>query len=282
MNPFTCQISVDCAGQILVFQFIMNSVRYFPIAGLVFLILWIIKKQTWKGYQIQDTPPGQVKHEIYSSWITLFVFIGVAFTSTMLGKLHVTQTYFELGKYPLWYLPLSFGLLTVWHETWFYWMHRAIHTRLLYKVVHLAHHKSVNPSPFAAYSFSAFEAFGESIYIFLFLLVVPLHPIVILTQAMYAMIMNIWWHSGYEVFPSGFTTGRFTKWINTSTHHNMHHSKVKANFSLYFNFWDRILGTNHPDYDSYFESVVAKRKTQSPITTVSQEVSSPSARAILQ
>ena len=29
---------------------------------------------------------------------------------------------------------------------------------------------------------------------------------------------------------------------------------------FYFNFWDRICGTNFPNYDEYFEGVVARRR----------------------
>jgi hypothetical protein len=33
------------------------------------------------------------------------------------------------------------------------------------------------------------------------------------------------------------------------THHAQHHEKFRANFGLYFNVWDRLMGTNHRDYE---------------------------------
>ncbi|MGL4598343.1 MAG: sterol desaturase family protein, partial [Bacteroidia bacterium] len=67
-------------------------------------------------------------------------------------------------------------------------------------------------------------------------------------------------HLGYELFPRKFVRHGLFKWSNTSTHHNMHHRLVKCNYGLYFNFWDRILGTNHADYEKHFEEVVDGRE----------------------
>jgi sterol desaturase/sphingolipid hydroxylase (fatty acid hydroxylase superfamily) len=39
----------------------------------------------------------------------------------------------------------------------------------------------------------------------------------------------------------------------------MHHRLVKCNYGLYFNIWDRLMGTNHPDYEKSFNEVVKKR-----------------------
>jgi sterol desaturase/sphingolipid hydroxylase (fatty acid hydroxylase superfamily) len=36
------------------------------------------------------------------------------------------------------------------------------------------------------------------------------------------------------------------------THHALHHEKFGANFGLYFNVWDRLMGTNHRDYECRF------------------------------
>jgi sterol desaturase/sphingolipid hydroxylase (fatty acid hydroxylase superfamily) len=40
----------------------------------------------------------------------------------------------------------------------------------------------------------------------------------------------------------------------------MHHKYVNSNFGLYFNIWDRVMGTNHERYHEEFEAVVSKRK----------------------
>jgi len=72
--------------------------------------------------------------------------------------------------------------------------------------------------------------------------------------------MNVMGHLGYELFPKGFASHRLFKWHNTSTHHNMHHRLVKCNYGLYFNFWDRVMSTNHPAYEESFDQVVEQRE----------------------
>ena len=262
MEVFNCEFSWGCMGQIAGFQLFMNTMRYYPVAGLVFLFAWVYGKRRFIGARIQQKWPDAAKiwHEIRWSFVTLVVFVGVATSSVTMGKLGLNRVYMDFDEFGWGWAIASLLMVTVWHETWFYWMHRLVHRKPWFKLIHLTHHRSTNPSPFAAYAFNGYEAFLEAIYLPLFVLLVPMHPMVILVHVGYAMIMNIWWHSGYEVFPSGWTRGRFTRWINTSTHHNMHHSHFNGNFSLYFNFWDRICGTNFPSYDEYFEAVVERRR----------------------
>jgi sterol desaturase/sphingolipid hydroxylase (fatty acid hydroxylase superfamily) len=46
--------------------------------------------------------------------------------------------------------------------------------------------------------------------------------------------------------------------LNTPTNHIMHHEKMRGNYGLYFNFWDRLMGTNHPDYEHRFEEITSR------------------------
>jgi lathosterol oxidase len=40
----------------------------------------------------------------------------------------------------------------------------------------------------------------------------------------------------------------------------MHHQYFRGNYGLYFNIWDRMMGTNHPDYEKRFYAVTTRRK----------------------
>ena len=262
--PFQCELSYECLLKVSSYQLFMNFVRYYPIAGLAFLLFYLWKKDSFQRFRIQDKFPNwdKVKFEIKQSAVTLFVFTIIGVTVFILNKLGVIHT--KLYKDPTLYggvpyMVLSFVLVTVWHETWFYWWHRWMHHKKLYKLVHLTHHLSVNPSPLAAYNFHWIEAFIEAIYLALFLLVVPMYFPVFLFHTFYAMVLNIWWHLGYEFFPKGWASHPIFKWINTSTHHNLHHQKFNGNYSLYFNFWDRMMGTNFTYYETKFNEIVAKR-----------------------
>ncbi|MDZ4727704.1 MAG: sterol desaturase family protein [Leptospira sp.] len=265
-GPVQCELVMDCVTKIGSVQLFLNFIRYYPIAGFAFVLFYLWKKDFFEPFHIQKLYPkmDKVWKEFRQSAITLIVFTLVALTNIILAKAKIipSKVYFgEINGLGAWaYLIFSFVLITIWHETWFYWMHRFAHLKKVYPHVHSEHHQSVNPSPLAAYRFQITEAFLESVYIVIFVMVVPIHFPVLIFHTFYAMVLNIWWHLGYEFFPKGFASHKLTKWINTSTHHNMHHQKFQGNYSLYFNFWDRIMGTNFPNYEAYFDEVVTNRE----------------------
>ncbi|MEL6805609.1 MAG: hypothetical protein AAFO91_17710 [Bacteroidota bacterium] len=52
-----------------------------------------------------------------------------------------------------------------------------MHHPLLFKWVHLIHHRSTNPSPWASYSFHILEAILEVMIAPIILVLVPMHPL---------------------------------------------------------------------------------------------------------
>ncbi|MEO0734321.1 MAG: sterol desaturase family protein, partial [Bacteroidota bacterium] len=109
-----------------------------------------------------------------------------------------------------------------------------------------------NPTPLAAHAFHPLEAFLEVAIVLPFVLLIPLHPYVLGLFGLWALTWNIVGHLGYELFPAGWLRHPLTRYLNSSTHHNQHHRDGRYNFSLYFNLWDRVFGTNHPEYERAF------------------------------
>ena len=77
------------------------------------------------------------------------------------AKNGLTQVYEPINKYGYGYYFFSILLMIVLHDTYFYWTHRAMHWKPLFKWVHKTHHLSINPTPFAAYAFHPIEAVVE-------------------------------------------------------------------------------------------------------------------------
>ncbi|MBK8567169.1 MAG: sterol desaturase family protein [Saprospiraceae bacterium] len=236
--------------------------RYAIPATLVFLLVYKWKKQAWFARKIQQKFPkgSEIRHEIGYSILTSLIFGGMALGVFVLRKMGYGELYFEVAEYGWVYWFGSLAFLIVAHDTYFYWMHRLMHHPKLYQLFHLVHHKSTNPTPYTSFSFHPLESVLEFAIVPLITLVLPVHAVVFLLFTMWSTAFNILGHTGYEFSPSGFTRHWFLKWINTPTHHNMHHRQARYNYGLYFNFWDRIMGTNHPDYDNYFEEVVERAK----------------------
>jgi len=145
--------------------------------------------------------------------------------------------------------------LIVLHDAWFYWTHRLMHYPPIYRRFHRLHHKSHQPTPFTSYSFDVGEAMVNAVYLPLVLLFVPAHPIALLIFVSHMMLRNALAHCGYEIFPARADGKPLIGWMTTVTHHDMHHAFAGKNLGFYFTWWDRLMGTEHPDYIAAFQRV---------------------------
>jgi sterol desaturase/sphingolipid hydroxylase (fatty acid hydroxylase superfamily) len=137
-----------------------------------------------------------------------------------------------------------------------------MHWRRIFPYVHQIHHKSHNPTPLAAFSFHPLEAIVEVGVLPILLFTIPIHPAAVALFGLYMIMMNVFGHLGYELYPERFMKNRLlSKLFNTSTHHNMHHHYGKGNYGLYFNIWDRMMNTNHSQYEEEFLKVTRKANT---------------------
>lgn len=169
-----------------------------------------------------------------------------------------TGMYFEIAEHGWVYVALSIGVGIAGYDAWFYWQHRLLHTPWLFRHVHLVHHRATNPTAFSAFAHHPIETFMGNAYFVLLLLVVPMHPLAVAGVGLYIFASAIVLHMGYEFSPRGFTRHRILRWWNTSTHHNMHHRYGRCNFSILFNFWDHLVGTNHDRYHDVFDAITSR------------------------
>jgi|TARA_R110000737_G_scaffold17480_2_gene35197 lathosterol oxidase len=238
-----------------------NFFRYALIAAIFFFIWYVVFRKKWSFKKIQNDFPknSDYKREIGYSLFTVVLFSVVAYIMLTEPVSNYTLRYFEFSDRSTAYWWFSLFLMIILHDTYFYWTHRLMHHKKLFKLVHLVHHKSTNPSPWAAYAFHPLEGIIESAVIFPIILLIPHHITAIIAFMFFMMIYNVYGHLGYEVYPKGFGKTWFGKWINTSVNHNQHHKHVKGNYGLYFLFWDRWMGTIREDYDDEIELVDEKR-----------------------
>jgi DNA-directed RNA polymerase subunit beta len=144
------------------------------------------------------------------------------------------------------------------HDAYFYWTHRLIHHPRLFRFFHGVHHESHNPSPWAAYCFSPGEAVIQAGIFPLVALTMPIHPGAFGIFMLWQITFNIAGHTGYEFHAKWLMDSWLGKFLNTPTNHIQHHDSFKGNFGLYFNFWDRWMDTNHPDYEKRFREVTSR------------------------
>lgn len=233
--------------------------RYLVIAGIAYLFFYQWRKNK-NRFRIQLRPPEKkiIRLEVLYSLSTICIFTGVFVFIWLLQRKGFTQLYFTIDEKGWWWFAASVPLQLLVHDTWFYWTHRFMHLRRVFPLVHRVHHLSVNPTPWASFSFHPVEAIIEAGILPLLVIIMPLHPVALLLFLVAMTVMNVNGHLGYEIFPKGFTRKPFFRLANTSTHHNMHHRLTKCNYGLYLNIWDRIMGTNHPQYHDYFDEVKSR------------------------
>ncbi|WP_425068910.1 sterol desaturase family protein [Reyranella sp.] len=238
---------------------VMDTARYLVAATLMATILALFWRAGLARRKLQprDPRPGQRRREVLASLRTAFIFSvlgAIVAVGDHQGWITIYKDFRQAG--PL-YLVLSLALMLVAHDTYFYWAHRAMHHRRLFALFHRTHHLSRTPTPWAAYSFAIPEAVVHGAFVPLFLLVVPMHGLGLLAFGIVQILRNVMGHAGAEVHPAAFGPGRWLGWNNTTTHHDLHHEAGRYNYGLYFRWWDKLMGTEHPDYRRKFEAIVS-------------------------
>lgn len=249
-------------GERLMRSYQIEFTRYMIGAASIALLYWLLRR--WiaaRRIQPREASFADRRREFFQSAQTIAVFAVVNLISFALIKSGLIEV--ERGIPSLGILLGQVVIMAVLHDTWFYWMHRTLHHKSLFRKAHATHHLSRTPTSWAAYSFAPIEAIAESIYIPFMLvvmsMVVPIYGFAIFVFLGHQIARNAIGHSGYELAWSGFTRSRWSGWLTTTTHHDLHHTEGRYNFGLYFTFWDRVMGTEHPKYHERFEAVAGRR-----------------------
>jgi Delta7-sterol 5-desaturase len=235
---------------VLASNLIMQGFFYFMAAGTGYAVVHVILRRWLAGRRIQTrmARAAEMRRDVFYSLSSVFIFAVVGVVTSQLTLMGWTNIYLRVDRYGVGYFWLSLGLMIVLHDTWFYWTHRLIHLPALFRFTHRVHHLSHTPTPWSALAFHPVEAVVQAAVFPLAALVLPMHPFVAVLWLTYMIVINVAGHLGFELLPAGFRRHWLCRWHNTTTHHDMHHQHVTGNYSLYFNFWDRVMRTNHREY----------------------------------
>ncbi len=131
-------------------------------------------------------------------------------------------------------------LAPVIHSVHFYFGHRLLHTKLLYRRYHALHHHNINVGPWSGLSMHPVE------HIVYFSTVVvqwllALHPINALYQIQLAAFLPALSHSGFEKV----MMGKDFSLDGSSYFHYLHHKHFECNYGGSLVPLDRLFGTYH-------------------------------------
>jgi len=240
------------------------AIRYSLFAGVAWLLAYVIFYRRWKHRKVvQKLPAGsEIRREMLYSACSVLIFAAIGVLTYTLAKDGWTRMYRRTDEYPMLWFWLSIVCAIFIHDTWFYWTHRLMHHRKLFRFFHRTHHLSHNPSPWAAYAFDPAEAVVQALIFPLVLMIIPMHVAAFGLFMAWQITFNIIGHTGFEIYPKWMMDSWLGKFLNTPTNHAMHHEKLRGNYGLYFNFWDRIMKTNHAEYEKRFREVTSRQREQ--------------------
>ena len=236
----------------------LGIARYLIAASLIAGLVWVLRRTSWASRKIQarEASRADFVREFGAAIRTVIVYTVLAvplvwaFRNGFLHEYRGTVT-------PLAYLGYLAAMLVA-HDAWFYWTHRAMHHPLLFKRVHRFHHRTVTPTAWTAYSFAIPEAAIAFLFMPAWFLLVPTPKPVVFAFLAIMILRNCMGHAGLELHPRGWASHPLLKWITTTTHHDLHHAgSFRHDYGLYFTWWDKLMGTEHPDYVATFDRVTA-------------------------
>lgn len=219
------------------------------------------------------------------SWKTfraeaMFAILGTTISGTAIGGLtaaltanHLLVTSHEAVSW--WVVAIEYGVYFVAFDTWFYWLHRWMHSEPMYSGIHKLHHLSTSPNLLTTLSVNPLESLINGGFVPLFLaaatiVALPIHQATLALLLPTNIVMGLYVHAGYEFLPRWWNKSWLTKWFITTTFHDQHHKYFNYNFGGYTTVWDRICGTVRSKYESDFETL--RERNAKPQRAVQEEV----------
>jgi Delta7-sterol 5-desaturase len=239
--------------------FLIILVRYFVVAGGTYLLLYSPFRQPIS----KDTAIDRVATWKYIRQdIQLSVTSAIVFSLAAAGILSaygtgMTRLYTDPQQYGLWYLGVSYGIVLILQDTYFYFTHRWFHQPLLFRWLHQGHHRSRLLTPWTSFAFDPLEAIVQSLFLVAIVMIIPLHLITVIAVLITMTIWAVLNHLELDRLPRSFPHHHLGKWFIGPAHHSIHHLKYRFHYGLYFTFWDKLLGTQAPTYD---ESMAVKEQ----------------------
>ena len=231
--------------QFLALQWGNNLFRYFFIAGMTYMVFWKWCFPSFKSkFLYKEMPKNkdlirEIKYSVLSTMIFVLPTIVVLFAR----EWGYSKLYVNIHDHSMLWYGLSFLVVFLLHDTYFYWTHRLMHTKKVYPYVHRIHHLSVHPSPMAAFAFHPLEAIVESFLFIALPFFIPLHWTVLIFFTLFSLFMNVYGHLGFSLFSKEALSRFPLNLFSHSTHHSWHHRHYQGNYGFYLQFWDRVMKT---------------------------------------
>ena len=234
--------------------------RYFLVAGGMYLFFYQRSQPVDTNQKTPHNPSqDSIQKDIQLSVISASIFAIAAALTISAYNYQLTRIYSDPNQYGLWYLGLSYVVVLVLQDTYFYFTHRLFHHPLLFHWFHQGHHRSRYPTPWTSFAFDPLEAIVSCFFLIGIVLIMPLHFITLIAVLTTMTVWAVLNHLSIDRFPQKFPHHWLGKWFIGPDHHSIHHLRYTFHYGLYFTFWDNLLHTQDPNYNKKFIERLANK-----------------------
>ncbi len=217
----------------------VSTVTFIAFAAPLTWLAW--RDPPWaRRHRLQSRPPRaqQLVGASVVTWIANNLCLAVA---TVLAWPLLRFTGVHAGPLPPWWVIVAqLVLFTYLDDFLYYWFHRGMHTRWLYKRVHGWHHRIVTPWAVTGHYMHPVEYVLTGTLALAGPLLVGAHVAVLWLWFALRQWEAAEGHCGYE-FP--WTPTHLFPGNDGARHHDYHHARVRGNYAGFFPIWDRVFGT---------------------------------------
>ena len=187
--------------------------------------------------------------DIQLSALSVICFSLIAACFTAAYRAGLTKVYVQVGLHSGGYLLLSYAVVLILQDAYFYFIHRLFHTPALFRRVHRGHHRSKPPTPWTFFALDPAESVSQAVFLLGITIVMPLHLGVLVAVLITMTLWSVGNHLGLErAVPVSRASRWCGRWLIGSAHHLVHHYRYDRHYGLYFTFWDRLLSTEDSSY----------------------------------
>ena len=227
--------------------FLRNQLMLIALATALHFRMWTQKAQgyqykwslNWMSKSRKFLWNDQVRDNMFWSiasagtiWTGFEVLMLYAYANGIIG-------YIDPGEHPITFALIMF-LAPLWYNLYFYWAHRLLHTRFLYRLVHHVHHRNIDVGPWSGVSQHPIE----HVFMYASMLIhglIGAHPLAMIFQGQTVTFGSIVGHGGFEeiVIKGDVKISSYGNYW-----HSLHHRFFECNYGEPTIPFDHLFGTN--------------------------------------
>lgn len=224
---------------------IFGLLTYFLFASLSYIFIF-----DHRTFEHPKFLKHQIRMEIMQTMSALPVMAVVTMPWFLAEVRGYSKMYANVDDHGWFYLVAQFPIFLLFTDSLIYLIHRALHSKYLYKHLHKPHHKWIMPTPYASHAFHPLDGYAQSLPYHIFPFILPLHKYAYIALFTFINIWTVLIHDGEYLANDPI--------INGAACHSLHHLKFSCNYGQFTTLFDRLGGSYVPPNPELFDKAMNK------------------------